>query len=184
MEDYLPLPDDSDFDISVAISEIASYIMRERFNMSDVVILGIPKRGVPLAHRLAKELYALDPSFDPSASTGQLDITMYRDDLDRQPTRALGVTKVPSIDNKVVILVDDVLASGRTIRAALDALSDLGRPAIVRLAVIVNRQNLRQLPIFPEYQGFGMHAGPELHIRVHLVETDGEDAIICEEIAR
>lgn len=169
-------------EIDRAITRIVAEIREDVPELADLVMLGIPKRGVPLANRIASELHAIEPSFQPAAATGQLDITMYRDDLQRQPTRTIGVTKVPKIDGKTVVLVDDVLYSGRTIRAALDALNDLGRPAIVRLAVLVDRQ-LRQLPIQPDFVGKVIPTSRTERVSVQLVETDGTDAVVIEQSA-
>lgn len=148
-------------------------------SLDSIVILGIPSRGAPLANRIAKHLTAIEPTFDAEAQTGQLDVTMYRDDLRNQPTRTLKLTQTPAIDHKTVVLVDDVLFSGRTIRAALDALNDLGRPAAVRLAVLVDRGH-RQLPISPDFVGNTLSTMPEQRVKVLLTETDGTDAVVIE----
>lgn len=136
-----------------------------------LVLLGIPTRGVPLAHRLAAAMEQVDGRDVP---VGQLDVTMYRDDLRAQPTRAVGRTVLPStgIDDVTVVLVDDVLFSGRTIRAALDALSDLGRPRAVRLAVLVDRGH-RQLPIRADHVGKNLPTASRERVRVRLTEADG-----------
>ncbi|MBW8873287.1 MAG: bifunctional pyr operon transcriptional regulator/uracil phosphoribosyltransferase PyrR, partial [Leifsonia sp.] len=122
-------------DIQRALTRIAHEILEANHGGSDLVLLGIPTRGVLLAERIGAILESLEPG---SGTTGALDVTMYRDDLSRQPTRTPSPTSVPvgGIDGKTVVLVDDVLYSGRTIRAALDALNDLGRPRAVRLAVL------------------------------------------------
>ena len=141
----------------------------------DVVLLGIPTRGVPLAHRLAARLAEVEGHAVPA---GSLDITMYRDDLRLRPARALGHTEVPAagIDDRIVVLVDDVLYSGRTVRAALDALSDIGRPRSVQLAVLVDRGH-RELPIRPDYVGKNLPTSQAEVVRVLLAEVDGQDAV-------
>ncbi|GMA37685.1 hypothetical protein GCM10025876_38890 [Demequina litorisediminis] len=121
-------------DIGRALTRIAHEILERNEGHEDIVLLGIPTRGVPLAQRLAANLAEVEPGFDAAQRTGALDITMYRDDLRSQPTRTIGATTLPSvgIDGKVVVLVDDVFHTGRTIRAALDAIKDEGRPRAVQ----------------------------------------------------
>ena len=138
-------------EIRRALTRIAHEILERTDGARDVVLLGIPTRGVPLARRLAERLAQVEGRPAPA---GSLDITMYRDDLRLRPARALGHTEVPppGIDGKIVVLVDDVLYSGRTVRAALDALGDLGRPRAVQLAVLVDRGH-RELPIRADYVG-------------------------------
>ncbi|WP_425953577.1 bifunctional pyr operon transcriptional regulator/uracil phosphoribosyltransferase PyrR [Xylanimonas sp. McL0601] len=167
-------------DIQRALTRIAHEVVERSRGAGDVVLLGIPTRGVPLAHRLAERLAAIDPDFDPVAALGELDVTMYRDDLHRNPTRAVGVTRLPQVglDDKVVVLVDDVLYSGRTIRAALDAISDLGRPRAVRLACLVDRGH-RELPIRPDFVGKNLPTSTGERVLVRLAEVDGEaDAVV------
>jgi pyrimidine operon attenuation protein/uracil phosphoribosyltransferase len=141
-----------------------------------LILLGIPTRGVLLAERLGAVLDRLRPG---AASVGALDVTMYRDDLRRQPTRTPQPTRVPGsgIDGATVVLVDDVLFSGRTIRAALDAINDLGRPRAVRLAVLVDRGH-RELPIRPDFVGKNLPSSPGERVNVRLAETDGVDEVI------
>jgi pyrimidine operon attenuation protein/uracil phosphoribosyltransferase len=160
-------------DIDRALTRIAHEILEANKGASDLVLLGIPRRGYPLAQRLARRIAAVDPAVDPEAITGQLDVTMYRDDLQRNPTRPPLATQLPptGIDDKVVVLVDDVLYSGRTIRAALDALVDLGRPRIVRLAVLVDRGH-RELPIRADHVGKNLPTSSSERVRVHLHEID------------
>ncbi|MHA7262105.1 bifunctional pyr operon transcriptional regulator/uracil phosphoribosyltransferase PyrR [Arthrobacter sp. TMN-37] len=160
-------------DIDRALTRIAHEILEANKGSSDLVLLGIPRRGYPLAQRLARRIGAVDPAVDPRAITGQLDVTMYRDDLQRNPTRPPRATQLPpsGIDDKVVVLVDDVLYSGRTIRAALDALADLGRPRIVRLAVLVDRGH-RELPIRADHVGKNLPTSSAERVRVHLEEID------------
>ncbi len=167
-------------DISRAVTRIAHEVVERSKGAADVVLLGIPTRGVPLAQRLAQRLAAIDPAFDPATAVGELDVTMYRDDLHRNPTRALGVTSLPAagIDGKIVVLVDDVLYSGRTIRAALDAISDLGRPRAVRLACLVDRGH-RELPIRPDFVGKNLPTSMGERVQVRLSEIDGEpDSVV------
>ncbi|WP_402465264.1 bifunctional pyr operon transcriptional regulator/uracil phosphoribosyltransferase PyrR [Isoptericola aurantiacus] len=163
-------------DVARALTRIAHEIVERSKGAGDVVLLGIPTRGVPLARRLAQRLAQIDPDFDAEACTGELDVTMYRDDLHRQPTRAVGVTRLPQagIEGRTVVLVDDVLFSGRTIRAALDALGDLGRPRVVRLACLVDRGH-RELPIRPDFVGKNLPTAQAERVRVRLGEVDGDD---------
>ncbi len=175
-------------DIARALTRIAHEIVERNRGAADVVLLGIPTRGVPLAARLAQRLAEIDPGFDAAASVGELDVTMYRDDLRSQPPRAIGATRVPTrgIDGAVVILVDDVLYSGRTIRAALDAINDLGRPRAVQLAALVDRGH-RELPIRPDYVGKNLPTAQSERVRVRLAETDpeaGGDAVVIQQSAR
>ena len=163
-------------DIDRALTRIAHEILEANKGSKDLVLLGIPRRGYPLARRLAAKIAATDPGVKAEDITGQLDVTMFRDDLKRQPTRAPLPTQLPAtgIDDKVVVLVDDVLYSGRTIRAALDALVDLGRPRIVRLAVLVDRGH-RELPIRADHVGKNLPTSSAEKVRVHLAETDTLD---------
>jgi pyrimidine operon attenuation protein/uracil phosphoribosyltransferase len=166
-------------EIRRALTRIAHEILERTDGAGDVVLLGIPTRGVPLAHRLADRLAQVEQRLAPA---GSLDITMYRDDLRLRPARTLGHTDVPAsgIDGKVVVLVDDVLYSGRTVRAALDALGDLGRPRAVQLAVLVDRGH-RELPIRPDYVGKNLPTSQREVVRVLLQEIDGQDAVILGE---
>ncbi len=168
----------SQADIARTIDRIAHEIL-ERNGDRPVVLLGIPTRGVYLARRLAERLTAFA---DRPTAVGSLDITLYRDDLRRHPPRALEETRLPvgGVDDAVVVLVDDVLYSGRTIRAALDALRDHGRPAVVQLAVLVDRGH-RQLPIRADYVGKNIPTAFGDDVAVHLVEIDGIDSV---ELAR
>ena len=163
-------------DIDRALTRIAHEILEANKGSKDLVLLGIPRRGYPLARRLAAKIAATDPGVKAENITGQLDVTMFRDDLKRQPTRAPLPTQLPAtgIDDKVVVLVDDVLYSGRTIRAALDAIVDLGRPRIVRLAVLVDRGH-RELPIRADHVGKNLPTSSAEKVRVHLAETDTVD---------
>lgn len=138
------------------------------------LLLGIPTRGVPLAERIAAEYRRIAGAEVP---VGTLDITLYRDDLRRTATRTPAPTRVPvPVEDRVVVLVDDVLFSGRTVRAAMDAVRDLGRPAAVRLAVLVDRGH-RRLPVRADHVGRNQPTSLGEHVRVRLVETDGEDGV-------
>jgi pyrimidine operon attenuation protein / uracil phosphoribosyltransferase len=163
-------------EISRALTRVAHEILERTNGASEVVLLGIPTRGVPLASRLAARLAKAEGR---PALSGSLDITMYRDDLRLRPARPLGHTAVPAtgIDGKVVVLVDDVLYSGRTVRAALDALGDIGRPRAVQLAVLVDRGH-RELPIRADYVGKNLPTSQGEVVQVLLTETDGQDAVI------
>lgn len=165
-------------EISRALTRIAHEILERNKGGDDVVLLGIPTRGLPLAHRLAERLAAVEPSLDAAHLVGELDITMYRDDLHRHPTRPIGTTTLPAdgIDGKVVVLVDDVLFSGRTIRAALDAIKDLGRPRAVQLATLVDRGH-RELPIRPDFVGKNLPTSLSERVAVLVDEIDGTDAV-------
>ncbi len=160
-------------DIDRALTRIAHEILEANKGSKDLVLLGIPRRGYPLAVRLARKIAAADPTVDAAAIVGQLDVTMFRDDLSHQPTRPPYPTQLPrtGIDNKVVVLIDDVLYSGRTIRAALDAIIDLGRPRIVRLAVLIDRGH-RELPIRADHVGKNLPTSSAEKVRVRLEETD------------
>jgi pyrimidine operon attenuation protein / uracil phosphoribosyltransferase len=163
-------------EIGRALTRVAHEILERTNGAADVVLLGIPTRGVPLARRLAAKLSKVEGRPAPA---GSLDVTMYRDDLRLRPARTLGHTAVPAtgIDDKIVVLVDDVLYSGRTVRAALDALNDLGRPRAVQLAVLVDRGH-RELPIRADYVGKNLPTSQRELVHVLLTETDGQDAVI------
>ncbi len=165
-------------DIDRALTRVAHEILERNKGSADVVLLGIPTRGVPLARRLATRIDGVEGGAVP---VGSLDITMYRDDLRLRPARALERTDIPSggIDGKVVVLVDDVLFSGRTIRAGLDALGDVGRPRLVQLAVLVDRGH-RQLPIRADYVGKNLPTSLQETVRVLLAEQDGRDEVLLE----
>ncbi|WP_419993413.1 bifunctional pyr operon transcriptional regulator/uracil phosphoribosyltransferase PyrR [Streptomyces boninensis] len=163
-------------DIARVLTRIAHEIVERAKGADDVVLLGIPTRGVFLARRLADKLEEITGGKTPA---GSLDITMYRDDLRQGPARALGHTDIPAdgIDGRLVVLVDDVLFSGRTIRAALDALNDLGRPRAVQLAVLVDRGH-RELPIRADYVGKNLPTSLRETVKVQLTEGDGRDAVL------
>jgi pyrimidine operon attenuation protein / uracil phosphoribosyltransferase len=165
-------------DIRRALTRIAHEVLERNKGADDLVVLGIPTRGIALASRLARRLEEIEHKPLP---LGALDVTMYRDDLRSQPTRTPAATTLPDggVDDKVVVLVDDVLFSGRTIRAALDALSDLGRPRTVRLAVLVDRGH-RELPIRADHVGKNLPTSLDERVRVHLDEVDGVDEVRIE----
>ncbi|MFP5282336.1 MAG: bifunctional pyr operon transcriptional regulator/uracil phosphoribosyltransferase PyrR [Actinomycetes bacterium] len=160
--------------IARALARMAHQLLEANRGAEDLMLLGVPTRGVALAERLAAAMAAVEGQPIP---TGSLDVTMYRDDLRRQPTREVGRTRLPAdVDGAVVVLVDDVLYSGRTVRAALDALGDLGRPRAVRLAVLVDRGH-RQLPIRADHVGKNLPTAAGERVSVRLVETDGVDEV-------
>src|ERR1700733_15289183 len=163
-------------EIRRALTRIAHEILERTNGAGDVVLLGIPTRGVPLARRLAERLAHGKGRGGPA---GSLDITMYRNDMRLRPARALGHTEVPAsgVDDKVVVLVDDVLYSGRTVRAALDALGDIGRPRAVQLAVLVDRGH-RELPIRADYVGKNLPTSQREVVKVLLTEIDDQDAVL------
>jgi pyrimidine operon attenuation protein/uracil phosphoribosyltransferase len=168
-------------DISRALTRIAHEILERNKGAADLLLLGIPTRGVPLARRIAERITAVEGRELP---VGSLDVTMYRDDLRLRPARTLLPTEVPDggIDGKVVVLVDDVLFSGRTIRAALDAMNDIGRPRAVRLAVLVDRGH-RELPIRADFVGKNLPTSLVEKVAVRLTEFDGEDAVAISGLA-
>jgi pyrimidine operon attenuation protein / uracil phosphoribosyltransferase len=163
-------------DIARVLTRIAHEIVERNKGADDLVVLGIPKRGVPLARRLAAQIAQAEGAEVPA---GALDATMYRDDLRLRPARALEHTEIPAggVDGKVVVLVDDVLFSGRTIRAALTALDDVGRPRTVQLAVLVDRGH-RELPIRADYVGKNVPTSLDESVHVLLDEVDGRDAVL------
>jgi pyrimidine operon attenuation protein/uracil phosphoribosyltransferase len=164
-------------DVDRAIRRIAHEILEKNRGSDHIVLLGIQTRGVPLAERLALALEEIEGS---EVAAGSLDIGLYRDDLDQRPKTELGATVVPvPIGGRTVVLVDDVLYTGRTIRAALDALGDIGRPSRVQLAVLVDRGH-RELPIRPDYIGKNVPTSRSERVSVRLVERDGEDGVVIE----
>jgi pyrimidine operon attenuation protein/uracil phosphoribosyltransferase len=169
-----------------AITRIAHEILESNTSLQKsgfgyLVLLGIPTRGVVLAQRIFEVIQKAEPSAVAGEMLGRLDITMYRDDLANHPTRTVTETLIPSqgIDDKVVVLVDDVLFSGRTIRAALDALNDFGRPRAVKLAVLVDRGH-RELPIRADFVGKNLPTARDERINVHLAESDAENSVVIE----
>ena len=169
----------TDADMQRALTRISHEILESNRGASDLLILGIPTRGTVLARRIATIIQRIEPDA-PAALAGSLDVTMYRDDLGRTRTRTPSPTDIPtSIDGRTVVLVDDVLFSGRTIRAAFDALSDLGRARAVRLAVLVDRGH-RDFPIRADFVGKNLPSATSERINVHLREVDDEDFVSIE----
>jgi pyrimidine operon attenuation protein / uracil phosphoribosyltransferase len=169
-------------EIRRALTRIAHEILERTHGGEEVILLGIPTRGVPLARRLAARIGEFEGLEVPC---GSLDVTMHRDDLRLRPARALGRTDLPvgGVDGKTIVLVDDVLYSGRTVRAALDALTDLGRPRAVQLAVLVDRGH-RELPIRADYVGKNLPTSQREVVRVLLAEVDGQDVVLIGEEGR
>ncbi len=167
-------------DVARTVARIAHQIIEKMAldseNATRVVLLGIPSGGVPLAQRLAQKIAEFSGVEIP---WGSLDITLYRDDLHNKPHRALQPTKIPNggINGATVVLVDDVLYSGRSIRAALDALAEVGRPEIIQLAVLVDRGH-RQLPIRADYVGKNIPTARDEDVIVYNAEIDGRDAVV------
>ena len=167
--------------INRACARMAHEVLEANRGAAGLVLLGIPTRGVPLAERLGRAMAEAEADLEGPIPVGSLDVTMYRDDLRRHPTRAVGRTEVPvSVDGAVVVLVDDVLYSGRTVRAALDALGDLGRPRAVRLAVLVDRGH-RELPIRADHVGKNLPTRSEERVLVRLAEIDGTTEVTITE---
>ena len=165
-------------DIARALKRIAHEIIEHNKGISDVVLLGIPTRGAYLSQRIAEIISDLENKTVPS---GTLDITMYRDDLRMRPAKALLPTIIPEggIEGRDLVLVDDVFFSGRTIRAALDAVGELGRPRTVQLAVLIDRGH-RELPIRADYVGKNIPTSRTESVKVHLSEIDGSDEVLLE----
>ncbi|TRY19687.1 bifunctional pyr operon transcriptional regulator/uracil phosphoribosyltransferase PyrR [Tessaracoccus rhinocerotis] len=164
-------------EMSRAIRRMSHELLELDAGADDVVLLGIITRGVPLAHRVAA---AIADAEGTSVPVGELDITMYRDDLRDNPTRPVGRTVIPrSLDDAVVVLVDDVLNSGRTVQAALHAIADLGRPRRIQLMVLVDRGH-RELPIQADVVGKDLPTSRSERVRVHVAELDGVDEVLIE----
>ena len=168
-------------DIRRAVRRMAHEIIESAKGVDDLLLLGIPTRGVHLARRIATEIADIEGTEVPC---GALDITLYRDDLALREVRALEETDIPveGVDGRIVVLIDDVLYSGRTIRAALDALADFGRPAVVRLAVLVDRGH-RELPIRPDFVGKNLPTSQSEKVKVRFAETDGEEFVVIEQVS-
>ena len=166
-------------DVDRAVTRIAHEIVESNHGVANLVLLGIPTRGFHLAKRIGAVIEKHYGEFEVAAGVGRLDITMYRDDLGSNPVRTVTETQLPSqgIAGKVVVLVDDVLFSGRTARAALDALGDYGRPAVVRLAVLVDRGH-RELPIRADFVGKNLPTSRDERIGLQLFEVDGETTVV------
>lgn len=170
----LPAPD-----IGRAITRISHEIIEGNSGAKNITLLGIPTRGAHLALRIAESIRSIEGA---DVQVGTLDITLHRDDLRLRPPKALMPTVIPSlgIEGRDVVLVDDVLFSGRTIRAALDALGEIGRPRTVQLAVLVDRGH-RELPIRADYVGKNLPTSSEQLVKVHLTELDGVDEVLIED---
>ncbi len=169
----LPAPD-----ISRALTRISHEILERNAGPSTITLLGIPTRGAHLAKRIAEIISKIE---GVPVQVGTLDITLHRDDLRLRPPRALMPTMIPSlgVEDRNVVLVDDVLFSGRTIRAALDALGEIGRPKSVQLAILVDRGH-RELPIRADYVGKNIPTSASQSVIVHLTELDGSDQVLIE----
>ncbi|MQA34186.1 bifunctional pyr operon transcriptional regulator/uracil phosphoribosyltransferase PyrR [Modestobacter roseus] len=167
-------------DLGRVVDRIAHQLIEKAgSSLADLVLVGIPTRGAPLARRLAARVEAFSQQ---PVDVGSVDITLYRDDLRRRGVRALEDTRLPEagIDDRLVVLVDDVLFSGRSVRAALDALRDLGRPRAVQLAVLVDRGH-RELPIRADYVGKNVPTARSQSVKVKLAEVDGVDSVTVED---
>ncbi|MDR6868545.1 pyrimidine operon attenuation protein/uracil phosphoribosyltransferase [Microbacterium resistens] len=166
-------------DITRALTRIAHEILESNRGAENLVLLGIPTRGVTLAERLGHVISGIAQVAVP---VGALDVTLFRDDLAKNPTRAPQPTHIPpgGIDGRTVVLVDDVLFSGRSIRAALDALQAIGRPGVVRLAILVDRGH-RELPIRPDFVGKNIPSSRLERVNVRLWENDDEEFVSIEE---
>jgi pyrimidine operon attenuation protein/uracil phosphoribosyltransferase len=161
-------------DVTRALTRITHEILERNRGSADLLLLGIPTRGVYLAQRIAKRMSEVEGR---SITAGALDPTMYRDDLRLRPARSLEHTEIPDdVDDKVVVLIDDVLFSGRTIRAALDALNDIGRPRAVQLAVLVDRGH-RELPLRADFVGKNLPTSLTEKVQVRLSEIDDADGV-------
>ncbi|MFZ2259302.1 pyrimidine operon attenuation protein/uracil phosphoribosyltransferase [Luteococcus japonicus] len=169
----------SEEEIQRTLTRMTHQVLELSHGAQGLVLLGIPTRGVPLAHRLARSIAEAEGLEVP---VGVLDITMYRDDLRRHPTRAAGRSQIPApLEGRTVLLVDDVLFSGRTVLAALDALKDIGRPGRVMLATLVDRGH-RELPVQADVVGLRIGTARDEHVIVHLAEVDGEDKVTIQRI--
>ena len=169
-------------DIDRALVRISHEIVESNHGTANLLLLGIPTRGVYLAERIAASIQKNYPEFKLESSVGRLDVTMFRDDLSSNPTKAVTPTQIPISDlsEVTVVLVDDVLFSGRTVRAALDALVSFGRPKAVRLAVLVDRGH-RELPIRADFVGKNLPTSEHERISVRLSESDGEQGVVIEQ---
>ena len=169
-------------DIERAIVRISHEIVEANQGTANLLLLGIPTRGVYLANRIAQSIARNYPDFNTELSVGKLDVTMFRDDLASKPSKQVTATAIPttSLENLTVVLVDDVLFSGRTVRAALDALVSFGRPKAVRLAVLVDRGH-RELPIRADFVGKNLPTSINERIFVKLTESDDEQSVVIEQ---
>ncbi|MEL6579765.1 MAG: bifunctional pyr operon transcriptional regulator/uracil phosphoribosyltransferase PyrR [Cyanobacteria bacterium J06621_12] len=161
-------------EIRRTINRLASQIVERSGDLSQIILLGIHTRGVPLAYLLARQIEILE---NTSVAVGAIDVTFYRDDLDKIKTRIPAKTKIPiDLTGKTVVLVDDVIYKGRTIRAALNAVTEYGRPELIRLAVLVDRGH-RELPIHPDFTGKKLPTASEEKVKVYFENLDGKDAV-------
>ena len=161
-------------EIRRTLNRLASQIVEESRDLSTTVLLGIHTKGVPLAHLIAKQIELLENVIIP---VGAIDVTFYRDDLDKIRTRIPAQAKIPfDLTGKTVVLIDDVIYRGRTIRAALNAVREYGRPQVIRLAVLVDRGH-RELPIHPDFVGKTLPTASEEQVKVYMNEIDGKDAV-------
>jgi pyrimidine operon attenuation protein / uracil phosphoribosyltransferase len=156
------------------VTRLASQIVEKTRDLSQLVLLGIHTRGVPLAELLARQIEVLEGI---SVPVGALDITFYRDDLDQIGLRTPAKTEISfDLTDKIVVLVDDVIFKGRTVRAALNAVNEYGRPEVIRLAVLVDRGH-REVPIHPDFVGKQLPTAKEEIVKVYLQDIDGTDAV-------
>lgn len=161
-------------EIRRTINRMASQIVEKSANLSEIILLGIHTKGVPLAHLLATQIEVLE---ETAVAVGAIDVTFYRDDLDKIRTRIPAKTKIPvDLTGKTVVLIDDVIYKGRTIRAALNAVTEYGRPELIRLAVLVDRGH-RELPIHPDFTGKKLPTASEEKVKVYFQDLDGKDAV-------
>lgn len=161
-------------EIRRTLNRLASQIIETTRDLSEVVLLGIHTRGFPLALQIAQQIETLEQVKVP---VGAIDVTFYRDDLDRVATRTPAKSKIPmDLTGKKVVLIDDVIFRGRTIRAALNAVSEYGRPKAIRLLVLVDRGH-RELPIHPDFTGKVLPTSQEEKVQVYLQDLDGRDAV-------
>ena len=168
----------TDADVARILRRIAHELIEANKGAHDLVLLGIQTRGVPLAHRLASIIGEIENVEVPA---GAVDVTLHRDDLARRGALPLGRTDIPvSVDGRTVVLVDDVLFTGRTVRAAMEAVLEVGRPAAIRLAVLVDRGH-RELPVRADHVGKNLPTSRADRISVRVAEVDGEDTVIAEE---
>lgn len=161
-------------EIRRTLTRLASQVVEKSGDLSQLVLVGIYTRGVPLAHLLANQIEMLEKI---KVAVGAIDVTFYRDDLDRIKTRTPAKTKIPfDLTGKTVVLVDDVIYKGRTVRAALNAVTEYGRPSVIRLLTLVDRGH-RELPIHPDYTGKKLPTASEEQVKVYLQQIDGRDRV-------
>ena len=163
-----------ELDVKRALVRMAHEIVESNRGTGELVLVGIHKRGVPLAYRMAKRIGEIETA----PPVGELDISFYRDDVGIRSPQEISTTDFPfDMNDKTVVLVDDVLYTGRTVRAAIDALVDFGRPRLVRLAVLVDRGH-RELPFRADFIGKNIPTSKAQEVRVHVKETDGVDSVV------